>query len=206
MSYYIRILGTKDIDISLDEILQGLDKEGFDATLGIPVGETPEKWSYFELKNDKDKVLAIVERDAVKEGELGKDELDEFRESIMEFQPASGAKWLQQYFDQVQVIYAIQILDEAFNGDNYPVVTSTQSIIWNKVGGILQADEEGFSNEEGYHILWQFSDDVEGQWNCGVINESGEWEYFNMDLEDAGQVKEFKAGVVPAGARRIKLK
>lgn len=206
MSYYIRILGTKDIIVSLDEILQGLDKEGFDASLGIPVGETPENWSYFELKNDKDKVIAVVERDTVQEGELGKDELDEFRETILNFQPLSAAKWLETYFNKVQVIYAIQILDEAFEGDNYPIVTSTQSIIWNKVGGILQADEEGFSNEDGYHILWQFSDDVEGQWNCGVLNDQQEWEYFNMDLENPEQVKAFKAGQVPAGARRIKLK
>ncbi len=86
---------------------------------------------------------------------------------------------------------------------NYEIVTNIKSTIWNKIGGILQADDEGFSNEDGYHILWQFADDVTGDWSCAVLNEKGEWERFVMDLGDKAQRKDFQEGKVPQKAKRI---
>jgi len=202
MSYYIRILGTQNPDIHLDEIIEALDKEGLDVKLAISNSERPEKWTSFELRNEDEEVLAEVERDVIKEGALGQEELDEFRATILDFQPTSAAKWLNSFFDRVQVIYAIRLLDTALEDDNYPLITSTQSFIWERVKGILQADEEGFSNEEGYHILWQFPEDADGPWNCAVLNAEGKWENFSMDLADKNHRKAFKEGVVPAGANR----
>lgn len=203
MSYYIRILGTQNPDIHLDEIIEALDNEGLKVRLGILKSEKPEKWTYFELRNEKEEVLAVVERDVIKEGEIGKEELDEFKATILDFQPTTAARWLNDFFDHVKVIYAFRLMPIGMEDDNYPVITSTQSYIWQKVKGILQADEEGFSNEEGYHILWQFPDDVDGSWNCAVLNAGGKWENFSMDLADKNQQKAFKDGLVPAGARRV---
>lgn len=203
MSYYIRILGTQNPDIHLDEIIEALDKEGLDVKLAISKSERPEKWTALDLRNEDEETLAVVERDVVKEGQIGQDELDEFRESILSFQPASAAKWLNSFFDRVQVIYAFKLMDIALEDDNYPIITATQSFIWEKVKGILQADEEGFSNEEGYHILWQFPEDADGPWNCAVLNAEGKWENFCMDLADKNQRNAFKEGLVPAGAERV---
>ncbi|HJT75347.1 MAG TPA: hypothetical protein VJ720_15030 [Chitinophaga sp.] len=203
MSYYIRILGTQNPDIHLDDILEALDKEGLTARLGVLRNESPEKWTRLELRNEKEKVLAVVERDIVKDGGMGKEELDEFRETILDFKPATAAKWLNGFFDRVEVIYAFQLLPIGMEEDNYPIITATQSYIWEKVKGILQADEEGFSNEDGYHILWQFPDDADGSWNCAVLNANGKWENFCMELGDKAQQKEFKDGLVPTGARRL---
>ena len=203
MSYYIRILGTENPDIHLDEIIEALDKEGLKASLGILKSEKPEKWTYLELKNEDEEVLAVVERDIIKEGEIGQEELDEFKDTILDFQPLTAARWLNDFFDRVQVIYAFKLMPAGLEDDNYPIITSTQSYIWQKVKGILQADEEGFSNEEGYHILWQFPDDADGSWNCAVLNADGKWENFCMDLADEKQRKAFKDGLVPPGARRV---
>jgi hypothetical protein len=203
MSYYIRVLGTQDPDIHLDEIIEALDNEGLNARLGILKSELPEKWTRFELRNEKEEVLAIVERDVIKEGKLGKEELNEFKETILDFQPTTAAKWLSDFFGRVRVIYAFRLMEIGLEDDNYPIITTTQSYIWEKVKGILQADEEGFSNEEGYHILWQFPDDADGFWNCAVLNAEGKWENFSMDLADKAQQKAFKEGVVPAGAKRV---
>lgn len=203
MSYYIRVLGTQDPDIHLDEIIEALDSEELKVRLAILKSETPEKWTHVELKNEKEEVLAVVDRDAVKEGKLGKEELDEFRETILDFQPITAAKWLNSFFDRVRVIYAFKLMDIGLEEDNYPIITATQSYIWEKVKGILQADDEGFSNEEGYHILWQFPDDADGSWNCAVLNADGKWENFCMDLADKNQRKAFKEGLVPAGAKRV---
>ena len=63
--------------------------------------------------------------------------------------------------------------------------------------------ERGFSNDDGYHILWQFSDKINGDWHCAILNEMNEWERFQMDLGDKVQRKEFQAGRVPARATRV---
>lgn len=203
MSYYIRILGTKDPDIHLDELLDALEAEGLRAKFGVAEEEKPERWTSIEVLTDKEEVIVEVERNPVKKGDFGLEELDEFRETILEFQPASAAKWLKSFFDKVKVIYAFQLTEVALEADNYPVVTTIQSAIWQKTGGILQADDEGFSNEEGYHILWQFAEEVEGPWNCAVLNDKGVWENFTMELGDKTQQAEFQAGKVPAAAVRV---
>ncbi len=87
--------------------------------------------------------------------------------------------------------------------ENFPIVDSIKSTIWSKVGGILQADNEGFSNEDGYHILWQFSDNVTGEWNMAVKNFFGKWTNFTMDLGDKIQREEFWAGNVPKNAKKL---
>jgi hypothetical protein len=74
-----------------------------------------------------------------------------------------------------------------------------QGAIWTKVGGVLQADSEGFTNEDGYNILWQFSDGVKGKWNMAIL-EDEKWIPFEMDLGNAEQRREFFDGRVPPGA------
>jgi hypothetical protein len=82
-------------------------------------------------------------------------------------------------------------------------VSSVKTAIWKKIGGILQADNEGFSNEDGYHILWQFDDDVAGEWNMAVKTFLGNWTTFSMDLGNPEHRKAFKSGKVPATASRL---
>lgn len=203
MGYYIRILGTQDPDIHLDELLDNLKADGLTAKLAFAEGDTPDKWTILEVANDGGDALAQIERNPVVDGELGQEELDEFREMVEDCKPSSAADWLKDYFDKVKVIYAFQMLNAAFEGDNYEIVNSIRTKIWNRTGGIFQADGEGFSNEEGYHILWQFSDNVTGDWSCAVLNASGDWDKFIMDLGDKTQQKEFQDGKIPKKAKRL---
>jgi hypothetical protein len=203
MGYYIRIFGTQDPDIHLDELLDNLRAGGLYAKLAFAEGDAPGKWTLLEVANDNGDALAQIERNPVVDGELGQEELDEFKEEVEDCQPASAAKWLTDFFDGVKVIYAFQMLNAAFEGNNYDIVNSIRTKIWNKTGGIMQADGEGFSNEEGYHILWQFSDTVTGDWSCAVLNSSGSWDTFTMHLGDKVQRKEFQEGKVPKKAKRL---
>lgn len=101
------------------------------------------------------------------------------------------------------MIYAFQLLNTAYEEDNFEIILSIKTRIWSHTDGILQGDEEGFSNEEGCNILWQFQDDVSGEWNCAVRDKSGSWTNFIMDLGDESQRKEFRNGQVPKAAKRI---
>lgn len=203
MGYYIRILGTKDPDIHLDELLENLEADGLSAKLAFVKGDTPDRWTHLEVANDNGNALAQIERNPVFDGEPGQEELDEFREIVEDCKPTSAANWLADYFSNVKVIYALQMLNAAFEGDNYEIVNSIRTKIWNRTGGIFQADGEGFSNEEGYHILWQFPETVSGHWSCAVLNASGDWEKFVMDLGDITQRKEFQNGNIPKKAKRL---
>jgi hypothetical protein len=56
---------------------------------------------------------------------------------------------------------------------------------------------EGFSNEKGHHVLWQFSEVVEGEWNVAVLDPDGKWVAFTMDLGNLEHRRAFLDGRVP---------
>jgi len=203
MGYYIRVLGTSDPNIHIDDLINKLENEELIAKFSLEEKETIDNWTIINVKNSEGTDLMQIERNPVVDGELGKEELEEFREYIKAYKPTSAVNWLGKYFDKVKVIYAFQLLNASFDDNNFPIVTSIKSAIWNKTGGILQADNEGFSNEEGYHILWQFTDNVTGNWNMAVRNFFGNWINFTMDLGDQKQREEFLKGKVPKEATKL---
>ena len=71
-----------------------------------------------------------------------------------------------------------------------------RSHLWERGDAIIQADGEGFTNDDGYHIVWQFSDSVSGPWNmCGYKDDL--WHHFEMDLGDPDHRAAFLKGEVP---------
>ena len=177
MSHYIRILGTDDKKISYKSISGANKKIGH---IGIEQGDL-YNWTYIAV-NNKDGNILTVEKNVVEKGSLGQQELEEFSNEIEDCFPKSAVNWLKMYFGKVKIIYTLKILNGAYKNDNWDIITSIQEIIWHHVGGILQADREGFSNEDGFHILWQFDEDVSGTWNMAILNKNNEWESFEMDL------------------------
>jgi hypothetical protein len=114
--------------------------------------------------------------------------LEEFISEVDDYQPASAAQWLKEYLPRVRVIYALQLLSGTDVDDGWDSVHTIQGAIWNKSGGILQADLEGFSNEDGHHILWQFSEHVTGPWNMAVLQkESGCHSKWNSAIRTTGK-------------------
>lgn len=203
MAYYIRVFGISNPNINIEELVSKLKTEKLTATFQYDKNETAENWSIIEVFNSKGNTICEIERNPVLIGELGKEELDEFKEYIKDYKPKSAVKWLNNYFDKLKVIYAFQLLDAAFKDENFEIVSSIKSTIWSKTGGILQADNEGFTNDNGYHILWQFSNNVTGKWNMSVKNIFGLWTNFQMDLGNQTQRKEFWNGKVPRNAKKI---
>ena len=142
--------------------------------------------------------IASIERNVVRPGELGADEVAEFLDEIEGCKPDSAANWLRDYLAGVQYIYALQILSGAEMDDGWSAICAVRDAIRGVVGGISQADGEGFSNEDGYHILWQFSDAVEGLWWMAVLRD-GEWVTFQMELGNRKHREAFFRGEIPAG-------
>ena len=138
----------------------------------------------------------MIERNPVSEGSVGEDDIAEFIEDTQDAKPESGVVWLHEFLASVKTIYAFQHLqgDDFEEGSN--ALHALRTKLWERGDAILQADSEGFTNEEGYHIVWQFSDSVSGPWNMAV-QQDGVWRQFTMDLGDPDHRAAFLEGSVP---------
>jgi hypothetical protein len=72
MGYYIRILGTQDPDIHLEELLENLKADGLTAKLALAEDDTPDKWTLLEVANGSGDALTQIERNPVIMANLGK--------------------------------------------------------------------------------------------------------------------------------------
>jgi len=195
MAYYTRVLSKDEEFPEFDELAQFLRGEHPDYKLTVEEG-TEEEWEILLLSGDDEVEVALIERRPVYDGSIGQDEIADFIEDLWDVKPESGVEWLKGYLDEVKTIYAIQHLlgSETVDGSN--ALHAVRSKLWERGDAILQADGEGFTNEEGYHIVWQFSDSVSGPWNMGVYKDDM-WYHFKMDLGDPDHRAAFLNGEVP---------
>jgi len=201
MGYYIRVLATDATPVTFEELLSCfLVKPAVELT--IEAGNQAA-WSQLVLRHASGREIAVIEKNDVIAGALGAEEVAEFIEEISDAQPRSAARWLTQYLARVKTIYAFQLVGGTDVDDGWSAVHALQGRIWGRRGGILQADGEGFSNEDGYSILWQFADHVEGPWNMAVLDATGKWTAFEMNLGNREQRAAFLEGQVPDGVKLL---
>jgi hypothetical protein len=198
MGYYIRILGRNLTTPPLKDLQQAAEPAVLEGDEGAE-----DEWEALILKHRAGEPIAFIERNPVIPGELGAEELQEFIADVSQCQPASAAAWLNQYLPSVKVIYSFQLLHGTEVDNGFKLMHGVYTALWRHAGGILQADMEGFSNENGYTILWQFSDDVSGAWKVGVLGSDGHWVNFEMDLANRRHREAFWRGEVPVGAKLI---
>jgi len=196
MGYYIRILSRSDDVPSLGSLQAAI--KPFKSIFLTSDSATEDEWSELLLAHTDETPIALLERNVVREGELGSEEIEEFLEEIENAKPASAVEWLTEYLPNVKCIYAFQILSGADDGDGWEAIQAIRAAIFEIVDAILQADAEGFSNEEGFHILWQFSAGVKGPWWMAVL-QAGEWKTFEMDLGNKKHRDAFRRGQIPEG-------
>jgi hypothetical protein len=199
MGYYVRVLSTSAELIPLSALQLELTKNKLRAKLSVEAG-VPERWEQLILRHARGPDIAAIERNPVEDGSLGSNELAEFADEVTNCKPASAAKWLQGYFRRVRCIYAFQVLSGADYTKGWDILGAIKNRIWASAPSIIQADAEGFSNEEGYHIVWQFKDSVSGSWWMGVLRDA-RWVHFQMDLGNPLHREAFWRGEVPSGAK-----
>lgn len=197
MGYYIRVLGKKLDDIRVDQLREVTQP----AVLHISKGDR-DAWAQLTLSHKSGQEIAIIEKNPVVEGQLGADELREFMDEVPHYKPETAAAWLQEYLPNVRVIYAFQLLSGTDVDDGWTPLHRLYNAVWKHAGGILQADGEGFCDEDGFTILWQFSDSVTGEWNLGVLKD-GRFVHFEMDLGNEQHREAFLSGQVPDGAKVV---
>jgi hypothetical protein len=180
---------------SFEELAQMIREQHPDFRLSIEEG-TEEEWEILLLAGTDEVEVALIERNPVSDGSIGQDEIADFLEDLQDCKPKSGVQWLEDYLTEVKTIYTFQHLQGAEMVDGGNALHALRSALWERGDAIIQADAEGFTNEDGFHIVWQFSDSVSGPWNMGVLQD-GVWHHFSMDLGDPDHRAAFLKGTVP---------
>jgi hypothetical protein len=201
MAYYTRVLSKDEEPPSFEELAEKVRAEHPDYRLTVEEG-SEEEWESLLLVGTDEVEVALVERYPVWDGSAGQDLIADFVEDLEDCRPVSGVDWLTGYLNEVKTIYALQHLQGAETVDGSNALHALRSWLWERGDAILQADGEGFTNEEGYHIVWQFSDAAAGPWNMAVLEE-GVWHPFSMDLGDPEHRAAFLRGEVPEDRQRM---
>jgi hypothetical protein len=203
VAYYTRVLSRLEEYPSFEEMADLIRDEHASCRLTLEEGDEDD-WEVLLLSGEDNVEVALVERTSVYSGSLGQDEIADFLEDLRECKPESGVTWLSDYLASVKTIYAFQHLHGADTEEGSAALHGLRSALWERGESIIQADHEGFTNEEGFHIVWQFSDSVSGPWNMGVFRD-GIWHQFKMDLGDDDHRAAFMRGEVPADIFSIQL-
>jgi hypothetical protein len=195
LAYYTRVLSKDEEFPSFDELREWIETNHPEFKLAVEEG-SEEEWETLLLAATDEVEVALLERNPVADGTVGQDVIADFLEELQDCKPESGVQWLEEYLDEVKTIYVFQHLQGADTEEGGNALHGLRSALWERGDAILQADNEGFTNEEGFHIVWQFSDSVSGPWNMGVLDD-GAWQHFKMDLGDPDHRAAFLEGEVP---------
>ena len=160
------------------------------------INNTSGNWEKIVVKREDTNqivtVLTIAENIEEEKKNLEKD--------IMGAEPSNAAEWVLKYLNDSKKIYKFEILEGAEDQYGWYTLESIREAVWEDVEGILQNDGEGYRNEEGFFILWQFEyEELEGPYEAAVMDKKGKWQCFEMELSDEEHISQFKDGKVPEG-------
>ena len=167
------------------------------------VSGKPKDWRQIHVKYPDGSWSFDFERYTV--GGSGKwaEDLDFFRGWLGVVEPAVNTQWLTQYLTRVQTVYMFRCASSAPAGTLDLVNEIVDSLRHDdeNVGGhsgLLYAEGEGWSNEGGQHLTWEFSDRATGLWWMALSCDEG-WTVFQVELGNREHRSAFKAGKVPTG-------
>jgi hypothetical protein len=205
MSHYVRVLTPQARPVSADRVREGLSAMGRDdLTLVVDETEDDTDWTAIVAYTRDGEAVGLLTRDSIDDQDsLAKEELEDFDEELREALPKSGAHWMRAYLKGVKTIYAVQLMAAAYTPAGEGGPGAMLEAIRAAVGGVIQADGEGFSNEEGAQIVWQYGEDASGPWRAAVLGPDKSWLTFDMDLGNKDHRAAFQDGRVPAGVDLI---
>ena len=202
MGYYTRVLSKDPESASFHELAELIRTTHPDYRLTIEEGNE-EEWDVLLLSGNDQVEVALLERNPVSNGSIGEDEIAEFIEVTADCKPETGVAWLHEFLGEVKTIYAFQHLQGSETETGSSALHALRAHLWERGNSIIQADNEGFTNEDGYHIVWQFADSVSGPWNMGVLQDET-WLHFEMDLGDPDHRDAFLNGEMPSDLSTIR--
>ena len=189
MSYYVRLLTPSEEIVPFDEI----KKQGNYIRLA---SGTDTAWEHLEIFEPEDNLIATLDRLLVSPGSPGEQVLEKLKDLIRGCYPENTREWVRNYLSRVKTIYTFQLIGDSIDKNGWPVLGRIQNLLKDILKGIIQADKEGFYNEDGDYILWQMYEGAAGTVPAATLGENGEWIPYQLRL-DTQHIGLFKQGVPP---------
>lgn len=190
MSYKVRSLTTSDRVIPFGVIQRLTERTKL-------VSGSDQLWGKIEIYGAGDNLLSTLERDTIEPGNGGESTIKELRNLIHDSYPVNTREWLNKYFDSVRTIYTFNLIPDWMTKDEWPVLGGFQNFLKDSLGGIIQAEHEGYYNEDGDYILWQMYEGASGIIRAASLNEKGEWVSYSLKINSEKAVNLFKHGISP---------
>jgi hypothetical protein len=199
MAYFIRVLGKDSQAVPLHVLREALAGNELPFVLRAVEGQD-KSWLALDLASRTGTSVARIRRIPVPDSAANAPELQALLESLEGERPRTAVEWLRDYLCGVRVVYELEVLPAIDQHSGWSALHVVQGAIWEWAGGILHADGEGFTNENGYFIVWRFNSDAHGLGNMAVLD-GGDWLEFEMDLGNPEHREAFLDGRVPDGAQ-----
>ena len=163
------------------------------------VSGTDESWEKIEIYDAHDILLATLEYAAVNPESSGAAILRELDRTIQNRYPVNARQWLKNYFTAVKAVYTFNLFPDSMNKNSWLILGGIQNFLKDSLGGIIQADNEGYYNEAGLYILWQMYEGATGNVTAASLDDKGEWVpySYSLKLDDKKSVDLFKQGIAP---------
>jgi hypothetical protein len=201
MGYWMTVYSRSDRVKPVEEIEAFF--RGDDVKLDLCGSQRGATWKQVALDHPDGNPIFLLNVHTSAEDDFG-ERLDEDIEMARESEPQVNGEWVAGFLAGVKVIYAFQI-GSGVHAEGWDYVRDLQDDLCTEYDGILHAEAEGYSNELGLHVTWEFSDDVApGNWNMALYDpRSATWTNFVMDLGNPAHREAFRAGRVPEGVEII---
>jgi hypothetical protein len=190
MVYCVRLLTTTEKTLPFSEIT----RQG--GSINLVLG-TDMLWERLEILEPADNPIAILDRLPVSSDSRGDIEMEKLRDSIQSSYPVNSRQWLRNYFSRVKTIYTFQLFTDNITKKEWPTLGRVQNLLKDILGGIIQADNEGYYNEKGAYILWQMYAGAGGTIPAATLDNNGEWIPYMLRLDNPEAVERFKQGIPP---------
>jgi hypothetical protein len=205
MGYWMHVYSQTDEVMEFETVEQLLasdpeaDEEG-GIVVELCAGRRGAAWKQLQLSHRDGTLIALVE---LIRGKGVAPRVAEAIEAVLETEPRQNAEWVADFLRGVKVIYQFQILSGVDVDGGWEAVHELIEELCEGFDGILHAESEGFSNQVGYHITWEFSDATSGEWEMGLYDAKADrWTTFQMELSNRAHREAFCSGRVPRGVKR----
>jgi hypothetical protein len=201
----MRFFGLTDTPISVDKIAGWLQTAFIDGEIESEEEDYPGAWTTLTLYLDNGEPVVEIEKYSERDERL-KDTIQDTVRLLLDdknqVKPASAVKWLCQFMSRVKVLYEFRPMQAIKTDAGWEIFNEVWTNLRESMQGIVHLDDEGFTNEDGAQITWEYSGEETGDLKVAVLNERGEeWIEYTIDLANQEHKALFMAGKAPDKAK-----
>lgn len=201
MPFFIRLFSKENRILSREILFNAIaDNDSF-KDVSIEKEETNTHNQFLVKKNGLELAVIIEMWPTRKKADAFK--LAKITNSISHKKPLTSGKWIKKYLKKTELIYEFIPLLNLDSLEGWELFSLLYQEAWVNLRGIFQIKDEGFTNESGDIILWDFPITSTGQRIVAVKSFTGRWKTFAMNLESTKERQDFFKGKVPKNAKLL---